>query len=64
MICEGRLDIAMKHYSKPTVEVVELLISDNIAAIAPRTIYKKNGSAIENNTVAGDFFDYKTASIS
>ena len=35
----------MKKYVKPAVEVVEVVISDNIAAIAPRTVYRRSSSS-------------------
>lgn len=31
----------MKMYTKPSVNVIELAIEENIAAIVPKTIYKK-----------------------
>ena len=31
----------MKNYQKPVLEVVELAVAENIAALAPKTIYKR-----------------------
>ncbi len=37
----------MRKYTKPSVEVIELQIAENIAALVPKTIYKssKSGSS-------------------
>ena len=34
----------MKNYQKPVLEVVELAVAENIAALAPKTIYKRGGT--------------------
>ncbi len=31
----------MKNYQKPVLEVVELAVAENIAALVPKTIYKR-----------------------
>ncbi|MBQ2896932.1 MAG: hypothetical protein IJE46_01225 [Clostridia bacterium] len=37
----------MKKYQKPVLEVVELAVAENIAALVPKTIYKRSaGSAL------------------
>lgn len=33
----------MKKYQKPVLEVVELAVAENIAALVPKTIYKRAG---------------------
>ena len=33
----------MKNYQKPVLEVVELAVAENIAALVPKTIYKREG---------------------
>ena len=35
----------MKKYSKPMLQIVELEISEKIAAMVPKTIYRKNSGA-------------------
>lgn len=32
----------MKNYQKPVLEVVELAVAENIAALVPKTIYKRD----------------------
>ena len=32
----------MKTYTKPSINVIELSIEENIAALVPKTVYKKN----------------------
>ena len=32
----------MKSYTKPSINVIELSIEENIAALVPKTVYKKN----------------------
>ncbi len=32
----------MKNYQKPVLEVVELAVAENIAALVPKTIYKRS----------------------
>ena len=34
----------MKNYQKPVLEVVELAVAENIAALVPKTIYKRTGN--------------------
>ena len=34
----------MKNYQKPVLEVVELAVAENIAALVPKTIYKRSAS--------------------
>ena len=34
----------MKNYQKPVLEVVELAVAENIAALVPKTIYKRKTS--------------------
>ena len=36
----------MKNYQKPVLEVVELAVAENIAALVPKTIYKREKGAI------------------
>ena len=35
----------MKNYQKPVLEVVELAVAENIAALVPKTIYKRSTGA-------------------
>ena len=35
----------MKNYQKPVLEVVELAVAENIAALVPKTIYKRTTGA-------------------
>ena len=35
----------MKNYQKPVLEVVELAVAENIAALVPKTIYKRSGTS-------------------
>ncbi len=35
----------MKNYQKPVLEVVELAVAENIAALVPKTIYKRSAGA-------------------
>lgn len=35
----------MKNYQKPVLEVVELAVAENIAALVPKTIYKRETGA-------------------
>ena len=48
----------MKNYQKPVLEVVELAVAENIAALAPKTIYKRDGA---NGLVAKGVEMYKLA---
>ena len=34
----------MKNYQKPVLEVVELAVAENIAALVPKTIYKREST--------------------
>lgn len=34
----------MKTYTKPSVNVIELTIEENIAAIVPKTVYKRSSA--------------------
>ena len=34
----------MKNYQKPVLEVVELAVAENIAALVPKTIYKRSST--------------------
>ena len=34
----------MKNYQKPVLEVVELAVAENIAALVPKTIYKRESA--------------------
>lgn len=36
----------MKKYQKPVLEVVELAVAENIAALVPKTIYKRSGNLV------------------
>ena len=36
----------MKNYQKPVLEVVELAVAENIAALVPKTIYKRSGTTL------------------
>ena len=36
----------MKNYQKPVLEVVELAVAENIAALVPKTIYKREGTKL------------------
>lgn len=50
----------MKNYQKPVLEVVELAVAENIAALVPKTIYKRSAGAklaqqgVEMYTLAAD----------
>ena len=35
----------MKNYQKPVLEVVELAVAENIAALVPKTIYRRSTGA-------------------
>ena len=42
----------MKNYQKPVLEVVELAVAENIAALVPKTIYKRaTGTALASKGV-------------
>ena len=41
----------MQKYTKPSIEIVELQIAENIAALVPKTIYK---SSTKNNKLTAD----------
>ena len=41
----------MQKYTKPSIEIVELQIAENIAALVPKTIYK---SSANNNKLTAD----------
>ena len=41
----------MKVYTKPSINVIELSIEENIAALVPKTIYKKKNTVLEANSV-------------
>ncbi len=42
----------MKAYTKPSINVIELSIEENIAALVPKTIYKKkNDGSLQANSV-------------
>lgn len=42
----------MKSYTKPSINVIELSIEENIAALVPKTVYKKNKSGkLQANSV-------------
>ena len=47
----------MKNYQKPVLEVVELAVAENIAALVPKTIYKREGAG--NKLVAKGVEMYK-----
>ena len=40
----------MKSYTKPSINVIELSIEENIAALVPKTVYKKKGSSLQANS--------------
>ncbi len=41
----------MKTYTKPSINVIELSIEENIAALVPKTVYKKKNSKLQANSV-------------
>lgn len=42
----------MKSYTKPSINVIELSIEENIAALVPKTVYKKNkNNKLQANSV-------------
>ena len=41
----------MKTYTKPSINVIELSIEENIAALVPKTVYKKKNGSLERNEV-------------
>ena len=41
----------MKTYTKPSINVIELSIEENIAALVPKTIYKKKSTGLQANSV-------------
>lgn len=41
----------MKTYTKPSINVIELSIEENIAALVPKTIYKKKNGKLQANTM-------------
>ncbi len=41
----------MKTYTKPSINVIELSIEENIAALVPKTIYKKKNGKLQANSV-------------
>ena len=52
----------MKTYTKPSINVIELSIEENIAALVPKTVYKKNSSnKLQANTVV-EFEDLNLSS--
>jgi len=50
----------MKNYQKPVLEVVELAVAENIAALVPKTIYKRKAGiglvkqGVEMHTLGND----------
>lgn len=48
----------MKTYTKPSINVIELSIEENIAALVPKTIYKKKNGKLQANSVV----EFKTDS--
>ena len=40
----------MKTYTKPSINVIELSIEENIAALVPKTIYKKSSGSLQKNS--------------
>ena len=41
----------MKTYTKPSINVIELSIEENIAALVPKTVYKKKNGKLQSNSV-------------
>ena len=41
----------MKTYTKPSINVIELSIEENIAALVPKTVYKKKNGKLQANTM-------------
>lgn len=41
----------MKTYTKPSINVIELSIEENIAALVPKTVYKKKNNKLQANSV-------------
>ena len=41
----------MKKYQKPVLEVVELAVAENIAALVPKTIYKREGTNLVRKNI-------------
>ena len=42
----------MKTYTKPSINVIELSIEENIAALVPKTVYKKyKNNKLQANTM-------------
>lgn len=41
----------MKTYTKPSINVIELSIEENIAALVPKTVYKKKNGKLQANSV-------------
>ena len=41
----------MKTYTKPSINVIELSIEENIAALVPKTIYKKKNGKLQANSM-------------
>ena len=41
----------MKSYTKPSINVIELSIEENIAALVPKTVYKKKNGKLQANSV-------------
>ena len=41
----------MKTYTKPSINVIELSIEENIAALVPKTIYKKKNGKFQANSM-------------
>lgn len=39
----------MKKYVKPSIKVIELAIDENIAALVPKTVYKKKNNVLQAN---------------
>lgn len=46
----------MKSYTKPSINVIELSIEENIAALVPKTVYKKNS---KGNLQANSVVEFK-----
>lgn len=41
----------MKTYTKPSINVIELSIEENIAALVPKTVYKQKNNKLQANSV-------------
>ena len=53
----------MKSYTKPSFNVIELSIEENIAALVPMTVYKKKNNKRQSNSVVEFKIDLEYTSL-